>query len=108
MGTARLLHPALNPTGLMASAGAIYAGASMAYNAYNHHGAWSTPVFIALVGAVSALLTRQVVTPVADPKDGNGNPLVPAPLLPAAAAPASGTVRVVDAPPAGPAEPPPA
>jgi hypothetical protein len=75
----RTLHPALNAPGLMAAAGAIYAGVSMAYNAYNHRGAWSTPVFIALVSAVASLLTRFVVTPTGDPKDGNGNPLVPAP-----------------------------
>jgi hypothetical protein len=78
----RTLHPALNAPGLMAAAGAIYAGVSMAYNAYNHRGAWSTPVFIALVGAVASLLTRFVVTPTADPKDGSGNPLVPAAPVP--------------------------
>ena len=76
----RTISPALNPTGWIAAAGVIYAGVSMAYNAANHHGAWSTPVFVALVGAVASLLTRQVVTPVADPVDGAGRPLVPAPV----------------------------
>ena len=76
----RSLHPATNAPGLMAAAGAIYAGVSMAYNAYNHRGAWSTPVFIALIGAVMSLLTRFVVTPTADPVDGAGRPLVPAPV----------------------------
>ena len=94
---ARLLHPALNPTGLMAAAGVIYAGTSMIYNVVNHHGAWSTPVFIALVGAVSSLLARQVVTPVADPVDGAGRPLVPA----AAAAPPEGITVTVPPQPVG-------
>jgi hypothetical protein len=88
-----------NPTGYMATAGAIYAGVAMAYNAYNHHGAWSTPVFIALAGAVASLLTRQIVTPVTAPRDGAGNPLVPAPAMAGPAAqPGSGSVRVVPQP----------
>ena len=70
MGTTRrLLHPRLNPTGLMASTGVVYAGTLMIYNVVNHHGAWSTPVFVSLVTAVASLLARQVVTPVADPVD---------------------------------------
>lgn len=88
MGTSlpRTLHPVLNAPGFMAAAGAIYAAAAMIWNAYNHHGVWNISVLIAAIGAVSALLTRQVVTPVADPKDGNGDPLVTAPAAPAAAA----------------------
>ena len=31
------------------------------------------------ISAVAALYTRQKVTPVADPKDGNGQPLAPVP-----------------------------
>ena len=86
----RVLYPNLNPTGLMATAGAVYAAAVMIWNAYHHHGVLSVPVVIAAVGAVSALLTRTVVTPVADPKNGAGVPLVPAPapaLPPAGGAP---------------------
>jgi hypothetical protein len=80
MATRRLLHPALNAPGYMATAGAVYAAAVMIYNAHYHHGIINVPVIIAAITAVAALLTRQVVTPVADPKDGNGNPLVPADL----------------------------
>jgi len=106
MATAtRTLNPALNPTGWMATAGAVYAGTLMLYNTVNHHGAWSTPVFIALVAAVASLLTRQVVTPVADPVDGAGRPLapVPPPILPPV--PPDAAVRVIPAggdPPAAP------
>jgi hypothetical protein len=79
----RVLYPHLNPAGLMAGAGAVYAAAVMIVNAYHHHGVISVPVVVAAVAAVAALLTRQVVTPVADPKDGNGNALVPvAPVIP--------------------------
>ena len=99
----RPLHPALNAPGYMAAAGTIFAATAMIYNAYYHHGVINVPVIVAAVGAVAALLTRQVVTPVADPKDGNGNPLVPlqeqipAGIIPAA--PETG-VRIVP-PPSG-------
>src|SRR5690349_13853635 len=69
----RVISPTLNPAGLMATAGAVYAATAMILNAYHGHGVIDPPVIIAAVGAVAALLTRQVVTPVADPKDGNGN-----------------------------------
>ena len=72
----RSLSLNLNPTGLMAAAGAVYAAVAMIWNACHHHGIINPSVIIAAVGAVAALLTRQVVTPVADPKDGNGQPLV--------------------------------
>ncbi len=91
MGTAtrRLIHPKLNPAGLMSAAGAVYAVVTMVFNAYNHGGIISTPVIIAAISAVSALLTRQVVTPLADPVDGAGRKLVPvlAPASTAAAVP---------------------
>jgi len=72
----RALSPTLNPTGLMAAAGAVYAAAVMIWNATHHHGVINPAVIVAAVGAVAALLTRQVVTPVADPRDGNGDSLV--------------------------------
>lgn len=78
-----------NPTGLTAGAGAIYAAAVMIYNAHYHHGVISVPVIVAAVAAVAALLTRQIVTPVAAPRDGAGTPLVPA--LAEAPVPAPGT-----------------
>src|ERR1039457_473197 len=78
----RVLYPHLDPAGLMAAAGTVYGAAVMIVNASHHHGVISVPVVVAAVAAVAALLTRQVVTPVADPKDGNGNALVPVPVLP--------------------------
>ena len=75
----RVLYPHLDPAGLMAAAGTVYGAAVMIVNASHHHGVISVPVVVAAVAAVAALLTRQVVTPVADPKDGNGNALVPVP-----------------------------
>jgi len=97
----RLLSPSLNPTGMTAAAGAVYAGAAMLYNAYYHHAVFSVPVFIALIAAVASLLTRQVVTPVRDPKDGAGNVLVPAPAAPAGPPPGGGSVRVLGPEPGG-------
>lgn len=73
----RALNISTNPAGWLAAAGAVYAAAVMIYNAFNHHGVIDTNVIIAAVGAVGALLTRQVVTPVSDPKDGAGQPLAP-------------------------------
>ena len=87
----RIVSPTLNAPGLMAAAGAVYAATVMILNAYHGHGVIDTNVVIAAVGAVAALLTRQVVTPVADPKDGNGNPLAP---VPAPTVPPTGTVTV--------------
>jgi hypothetical protein len=63
----------------MAAAGAVYAAAAMIYNADHHDGVLSVPVILAAFTAVGALLTRQVVTPVADPVDGAGRTLVPRP-----------------------------
>ena len=72
----RLVTPSLNPAGLTSAGLAVYAAVVMIVNAYHHHGVIDPPVIVAAVGAVAALLTRQAVTPVADPKDGNGNPLL--------------------------------
>lgn len=90
-----VLHPKNNPTGYMAAAGALYAAAVMIYNARYHHGIIDVPVIVSAIAAVSALLTRQIVTPVAAPRDGAGNPLVPAPVPPADD---SGNVRVLPPP----------
>ncbi len=61
----------------MAAAGAIYAAAAMLWNVAHHHGVISVPVIVAALGAAWALYTRTAVTPVAAPRDGNGNRLVP-------------------------------
>jgi hypothetical protein len=74
----RALSFSTNPAGWLAAAGAVTAAVTMIVNALNHHGVISTGVVVAAVGAVGALLTRQAVTPTADPKNGAGVPLVPA------------------------------
>ena len=74
-----LLSLKLNPTGYLAASGAVYAAAAMIYNAHFHHGVLSTPVLLAAIGAVAGVLLHTQVTPVAAPRDGNGNLLVPAP-----------------------------
>jgi hypothetical protein len=73
----RTLSPTLNSTGYIAAAGAVYAAAAMIYNVAHHDGVISVPVILAAITAVGALLTRQRVTPIADPVDGAGRPLVP-------------------------------
>lgn len=88
----RALHPATNAPGLTAAAGAIYAAATMLYNAHYHHGVLSTPVLVSGAAAIIALLTRFVVTPVADPVDGAGRPLVPDLTAPVPAAALGGAV----------------
>jgi hypothetical protein len=75
MAVKRTLSPVTNPAGLSAAGMAVYAAAVMIYNTANHHGVINVPVIIAAVAAVAAWYTRQKVTPVADPKDGNGAPL---------------------------------
>jgi hypothetical protein len=90
------LNVKLNPTGLTAVAGAVYAAVVMIYNARFHHGVISTPVIIAAAAAVFALLTRQVVTPTAAPRDGAGNQLVPVPAVPVRYPQPGGNVHLLD------------
>lgn len=82
----RLLSPLTNPNGYLAAAGAVLAAAVMITNAVHRHGIIDPTVIVAAVGAVGALFARQQVTPVKDPKDGNGSPLAPVPAPPAPAA----------------------
>jgi hypothetical protein len=72
----RALTPATNPAGLGSSLAAVYAAAVMIWNASHHHAVIDPQVIIAAVGAAAFLYARFKVTPVADPKDGNGQPLV--------------------------------
>jgi hypothetical protein len=74
----RALAPATNPTGIGSSAAAIYAGIVMIWNASHHHAVIDPQVIVAALGAAAFLYARFKVTPVADPKDGNGQPLVAA------------------------------
>jgi hypothetical protein len=75
MTAKRALSPSTNATGLASAAAAIYAAAVMIYNAVNHHAVIDPQVVIAAIGAAAFLYTRFKVTPIADPRDGNGNPL---------------------------------
>ena len=72
----RALAPSTNATGLGSAAAAIYAAVVMILNAVNHRGVIDPQVIVAAVGAAAFLYARFKVTPVADPKDGNGQPLV--------------------------------
>ena len=75
----RALSPTLNPTGLGSAAAAIYAAVVMIYNAVNGQAVIDPQVVIAAVAAAAFLYSRFRVTPVADPRDGNGAPLVTKP-----------------------------
>ena len=55
----------------------------MTWNAAHHHGVIDPQVIVAALGAAAFLYARFKVTPVADPRDGNGNPLKALPLAPA-------------------------
>ena len=82
MNWSRLLNPATNAPGLLAAAAVVYTAAVMIWNVAHHQGVFDPQEIVSAVTAVLAFATRQVVTPVSDPKDGNGKPLVPAPPLP--------------------------
>ncbi len=71
----RALTPTLNPTGLGSSIAAVYAAVVMVWNATHHHAVVDPQVILAALGAAAFLYTRVKVTPVADPRDGNGAPL---------------------------------
>lgn len=74
-----MLTPALNPTGLASAIAAIYAAVVMVWNATHHQGVIDPQVIVAAIGAAAFLYARFRVTPVADPRDGNGQPLKAAP-----------------------------
>jgi hypothetical protein len=75
----RALTPSTNAPGLGSAAAAIYAAVVMIWNATHHHAVIDPQVIVAALGAAAFLYARFKVTPVADPKDGNGQPLVAAP-----------------------------
>lgn len=74
----RALSPATNATGLGAAAAAIYAAVVMILNVAHHRGVIDPQVIVAAIGAAAFIYARFKVTPVADPRDGNGKPLAPA------------------------------
>lgn len=97
----RALNPSTNPAGYVAAAGAVVAAVVMITNAVNHHGIIDSSVIVAAVGAVLALFTRTVVTPVADPKDGAGNQLVALSALPPGTYGTTAVVQVTPNPTGG-------
>jgi hypothetical protein len=73
----RLVSPVTNPAGLGAAIAAIYAAVIMIWHAAHHQGVIDPQVLVAALGAAAFLYARFKVTPVADPRDGNGQPLIP-------------------------------
>lgn len=74
----RTLSVSANPAGLASAAAALYAAAVMIWHVCHGEGVIDPQVIVAAVAAAAALYTRFKVTPVADPRDGNGRPLAPA------------------------------
>ena len=71
----RLFSLDTNPTGLGSAAAAIWAGVVMVWNVTHGRG-WADPqVVLAALTAAAFLYARFKVTPLADPRDGNGRPL---------------------------------
>jgi hypothetical protein len=98
----RALSPATNATGLGAAIAAVYAAVIMIWHAAHHQGVIDPQVLVAALGAAAFLYTRMQVTPVKDPRDGNGKPLAPAvPAVPAVPG-APSNVTVVPGQPAPP------
>jgi hypothetical protein len=83
MAVKRALSPATNATGLGSAAAALYAAVVMIWNATHHQGVIDPQVIVAALAAGAFLYSRMKVTPIADPKDGNGVPLTvaPAPMI---------------------------
>lgn len=79
--TRAFLSPNLNPTGLASAASALWAAGVMIWNATHHHGVIDPQVVVAALAAAAFLYTRFKVTPVANPKDGAGNPLISPPVF---------------------------
>jgi len=78
----RSLTPATNPTGIGSSLAALYGLAVGIWNATHHHAVIDPQVIVAALTAAAFLYARFKVTPVADPKDANGVPLVTVPPAP--------------------------
>ena len=76
-GTGRLLRPDTNPTGWHAAVMAVAAVIIAVASAKVQGGSItvSSSALMAAVSAVFALVSHQLVTPVKDPRDGNGQSL---------------------------------
>ena len=75
MAVPRALNPQTNAPGWIAAASALYAAGLTLWHWHNHTGPVDWNVVYAAVAAVAAMWARGKVTPVADPRDGNGQPL---------------------------------
>ncbi len=95
----RALSPSTNATGLGAAAAAIYAVVVMIWHWTHHAGVIDPQVLIAGAAAAWLVYTRFKVTPVADPRDGNGNPLHGPMAGPAPPSPPSNMTVVPGQPP---------
>lgn len=89
----RLLSLNTNTPGIGAALAALWAGGAMLWNYTHHQGIFDAQVFGAAAAAAYFIYTRVKVTPTADPRDGNGKPLVTAP-------PAAPVATLPTAPPA--------
>lgn len=78
----RNLNPATNAAGIGAAIAALWAAGVMCWHATHGHGVIDPQVIVSAATAAAFLYTRFKVTPVADPKDGAGRPLAPAPPMP--------------------------
>lgn len=83
----RAISPTYNATGIASAVAAIYTAAVLIWNAAHHNGVIDPQVIVSALAAVSFLYARFKVTPLADPKDGNGNMLLPTITLPVPPAP---------------------
>ena len=75
--TGRALSPLTNGVGYTALAGLLLAVAQAAYNAHNSGQPVTWQVIATAAVGVLAGWARGKVTPVKDPRDGNGQPLIP-------------------------------
>ncbi len=98
----RALAPSTNATGLGAAAAAIYAAVVMVWHAAHHAGVIDPQVLVAAIGAAAFVYARFRVTPVSDPRDGNGQPLVTANVILPSSGTATGVTTITPPPGAHP------
>lgn len=97
----RAISPTYNATGIASAVAAVYTAAVLIWNAAHHNGVIDPQAIVAAISALAFLYARFKVTPLADPKDGNGNSLVPLvtiPVPPAPTAPVPPTVAPIPPP----------
>lgn len=77
----RWLNPSLEPAFIGAVFAALYAAGAMLYRAYKGDGVLDWDILAAAGALLWQLWIRLKATPVADPKDAAGVPLVPKPTI---------------------------